>query len=83
MITKENAINDVYEKKREFVEEYIEDHGELITEQRLRAINRWLETDENHRKIKEIKDDIKLVLYNNKDIVLETKNKINEYRHVE
>lgn len=76
LITKENAINNLYDKKRNFIEAYIEDNGELITEKRLEALNRWLNTDESHNRIKQIKEDMKLVLYNNKDMIMNTKNRI-------
>jgi hypothetical protein len=38
-------------------------------------LERWLDTDENDTKIKDIKENIKLLLYNSKNIVISNKDK--------
>ncbi len=41
------------------------------------SIKRFLATDESHDKISEVKEEIKLLLYNKRNIPLETMNKNN------
>jgi hypothetical protein len=45
-----------------------------LTESRRRALERWLVTDDNDKKITRVKDEIKLLLYNKRNIAIETQN---------
>jgi hypothetical protein len=80
MVLKDILIDKIYGNKRDYIECNLE---ELITAYNLKpseskALKRWLETDEESEKIRTIRDKIKLLLYNNKQIPIDTteKNKI-------
>ena len=49
----------------------MEEFIKSLTNNQTRALERWLNTDDNHERIKEIKDMIKLLLYNKRDQVME------------
>lgn len=67
----------MYQDKRDYVEENLEEFGKSLSKSKLNALKRWLESDENDDKcIKLIKKDIELLLYNKKKIPLKTKLKI-------
>ena len=44
---------------------------ETLSKSQIRALERWLNTDDEHNKIKEVKDKIKLLLYNKRVIVID------------
>lgn len=71
LTTKEDLINKIYDDKKNYIEENLEDFLDSLTESRKKALERWLETDENDDKIKKIKDGIKLLLYNKKNIIID------------
>ncbi len=52
--------------KRNYIEENLEDFLGSLTPSQKRALNRWLDTDEDDKKIKNIKEKIKLLLYNSR-----------------
>lgn len=65
---KEDLINKIYDDKKNYIEENFENFIGSLTISRRNALKRWLETDDDDKKIKEIKNGIKLLLYNNKMI---------------
>ncbi|VBB17911.1 hypothetical protein YASMINEVIRUS_374 [Yasminevirus sp. GU-2018] len=67
---KEDLINQIYEDKKNYIEENLEDFIDSLTPSRKRALERWLDTDDDDKKIKEIKDSIKLLLYNSRHLPL-------------
>ncbi|VBB18593.1 hypothetical protein YASMINEVIRUS_1056 [Yasminevirus sp. GU-2018] len=67
---KEDLINQIYEDKKNYIEENLEDFIDSLTPSRRRALERWLDTDDDDKKIKEIKDSIKLLLYNSRQLPL-------------
>ncbi|VBB18937.1 hypothetical protein YASMINEVIRUS_1469 [Yasminevirus sp. GU-2018] len=69
---KESLINQIYEDKKNYIEENLEDFVKSLSVSRRKALERWLETDDEDKKIKEIKESIKLLLYNNKNVPLAT-----------
>ena len=66
---KENTYSDKDHTKKEIIE-----FLESLTKSQTKALERWLNIDENHNKIKEIKDKIKLLLYNKRDIIINKNN---------
>jgi hypothetical protein len=74
---KEDMINKIYNDKRYYIEENLDDFLESMTLSQTNALNRWLDTEETDEKTKTIKDRIKLLLYNSKHLPIEArKNKI-------
>ena len=73
LTTKTELIDKLYESKKAFVEGNLEDFCDLLTPSQKRALDRWLNVDEEDPKISEIKEKIKLLLYNKRSIPLQTK----------
>jgi hypothetical protein len=69
LTTKDVLINQIYEDKKNYIEENIDEFLDSLTVSRKNSLERWLETDENDEKIKNIKEHIKLLLYNKKKMV--------------
>lgn len=78
LITKEELINQIYEDKKNYIEENLEEFVKSLPVSRKNALERWLETDDENAKIKEIKNSIKLLLYNSRKMVTNTIDKISE-----
>ena len=71
---KAELIERLYENKRDYIEDNMDEFIESLSQSQTRALERWLKTDDNHNKIKEIKDKIKLLLYNKRDIIINKNN---------
>jgi hypothetical protein len=70
---KEDLINKIYNDKKTYIEENLEDFADSLTESRKKALARWLEiNDDDDNKIKEIKNEIKLLLYNKREIPMKS-----------
>jgi GTP-binding protein EngB required for normal cell division len=69
---KEELINMIYDDKKSYIEENLEEFLASLSVSRRRALDRWLATDDDDAKISKIKEEIKLLLYNKRNIVLET-----------
>jgi hypothetical protein len=69
---KEELINKIYEDKKNYIEENLDVFLDSLTISRKKALERWLDTDDDNRKIKEIKNDIKLLLYNKRKMPIDT-----------
>lgn len=78
LTTKEDLINKIYEDKKNYIEENFEDFIDSLTPSRKKALERWLESDENDAKVIEIKDNIKLLLYNRRKMITDTIAKCNK-----
>jgi hypothetical protein len=73
---KDELINRIYDDKKNYIEDNLEEFVESLTVSQRRALERWTNTDDQDKKIREIKDRIKLLLYNYKQIPIATQNKI-------
>lgn len=70
---KDELINKLYDEKKDYIEENLDDFVDSLTGSQKRALERWMNIDDNHLKIKEVKNKIKLLLYNKRDIPLKSK----------
>jgi len=70
LTTKTELIERLYDDKKYFIEENLEKFCNSITGSQKRALERWINIDEEHIKIKAIKERIKLLLYNKRNIPL-------------
>jgi hypothetical protein len=68
---KENLIQKIYDDKRSYIETNLDDFVNSLTKDRINALKRWLDTDEDHPRIKKIKDDITLMLYNKRKVAID------------
>jgi hypothetical protein len=69
LTTKEDLINMIYDDKKNYIEENLDKFVESLQPSRKRALVRWLDTEDNDGKIKEIKDSIKILLYNKRKMI--------------
>jgi hypothetical protein len=69
LTTKEELINKIYDDKKNYIEENLDEFVDSLTISRKKAMERWLDTDDNDAKIKEIKDNIKILLYNRRNMI--------------
>jgi len=70
---KTELIDRLYEDKKNYIEDNMEEFIDSLTESQVKALQRWLDTEDNHDRIKEIKDKIKLLLYNKRGIIINSK----------
>lgn len=70
LITKDELIDKLYNEKKTYIEENLEDFYDSLSKNQKKALDRWMETDEEHEKIKEVKEKIKLLLYNKRNVPL-------------
>jgi hypothetical protein len=75
LIIKEDLINKIYDDKKNYIEENLDDFVDSLSTSRMNALNRWIETDDEDDRISKIKHEIKLLLYNKRDMVESKKNK--------
>ena len=74
LVMKDELIDKLYDEKKNYIEENLEDFYDALSRSQKKALERWMDIDDDHEKIKEVKDKIKLLLYNKKYIVLDNKN---------
>ena len=75
-VVKKDLIEKLYEDKKNYIEENIDTFYDSLTKSQKNSLNRWLETDDEHERINKIKEDIKLLLFNKRNIPLKTRDKI-------
>ena len=71
---KTNIIDNIYDTNKEYVEENLDEFVKSLNRSQINALNRWLATDETDEKILRIKDEIKMLLYNEKEIAIKNNN---------
>lgn len=70
---KEDLINKIYDDKKNYIEDNLDDFVKSLTVFRKKALDRWLETDDDDIKITKIKNEIKLLLYNKRNLIDQNK----------
>lgn len=73
LTTKTELIDKLYESKKAFIEGNFDDFCKLLPLSQQRALDRWLAIDDDDPKVTEIKEKIKLLLYNKRNIPIHTK----------
>jgi len=68
---KEDLINKIYDDKKNYIEENIEDFIDSLSTSRKKALDRWLDTCDEDDRISKIKNDIRLLLYNKRDLIMD------------
>ena len=71
LTTKEDLISKIYDDKKNYIEENMDEFIDSLTASRKNALDRWLATDDEDEKITQIKNEIKILLYNKRNVVLE------------
>lgn len=74
LVNKHDLVDEIYDNKKDYIEENVEEFYNTMTKSQKNALNRWLLADEhNDKSIIKIKESIALLLYNKKHIPLTTK----------
>jgi hypothetical protein len=76
---KEDLINRLYDDKKDYIEENVEDFVRFLTKSQKKALDRWANTEEEDKRIKRLKERIKLLLYNSRDVPINTQKHIDNY----
>lgn len=66
------VIDEIYDKNREFVEENMNNFVKNLDKTHADVQQRWLDIEETSDKIKKIKDDLQLLLNNEKEMIIKT-----------
>jgi len=74
LVLKNDLIDKLYDDKKNYIEENLNDIKETLSKNKIAALERWLNDDEHLEKIKEVKQKLKLLLYNKKHIPLKINN---------
>ena len=69
LVMKDELIDKLYDDKRNYIEENLDEFLNSLTISQQNALNRWLNVDDDHHYVKKIKNDIKLLLYNKRKLV--------------
>jgi hypothetical protein len=67
---KEDLINRIYEDKKDYIDENFDEFVKSLSESSKNSLRRWLDTDENDKKISLIKKKLKVLLYNERKNVI-------------
>jgi hypothetical protein len=73
LTTKADLVEKIYQDKKDYIEENLEEFVASLLPSRKRALERWLDTDEEDDKIRKIKNDIKILLYNEKQLGIDSR----------
>jgi hypothetical protein len=73
IIDKNELVEDIYENKRDFIIQNLDKFIEQLDEFKKKSLKRWLNTDDDDISIKNTKNDIKMLLYNNRKMAMEKK----------
>ena len=79
LVMKDDLIDKLYDNKRDYIEENLDDFLDSLTVSQRNALHRWMNADDDHPYIEKIKNGIKLLLYKRSmPLSIETKT-INKY----
>lgn len=71
---KEDLINLIYDDRKNYIEENLDDFVDSLSVSIKKALDRWLEMADDDNAVSKIKEELKLLLYNKKDIVINDTN---------
>jgi hypothetical protein len=77
---KNDLIDRIYDDKKSYIEENVDDFVESLNGSQRRALDRWANTDEKDKKIRKLKERIKLLLYNLRNMPISTQKYIDDYK---
>jgi hypothetical protein len=75
-LTKKNLVNKVYDDKKDYVEDNRNDFINKLQPSRKKALDNWLYMDDEHKRIQQTKSDLKLLMYNKRNMVNNNSNKL-------
>jgi hypothetical protein len=66
---KDELINKIYVDKKNYIEENLDKFIDSLSLSRKKALERWIATDDDDNRINKIKNEIKLLLYNKRNLI--------------
>lgn len=78
IVMKDELIDQMYDNKRDYIEENLDEFLDSLTNSQIRALQRWMDTDDDHHYVKKVKNNIKLMLYNKRYMAINGKGKMIE-----
>jgi Zinc finger, C2H2 type/C2H2-type zinc finger len=79
LVMKDALIDKLYDDKRNYIEENLDDFIDSLSNSQKNALYRWMDADDDHDYIRKIKNDIKLMLYNKRNLPINNKGNMIEY----
>jgi len=70
LMMKDDLIDKLYDDKRNYIEENLDEFLDSLSKSQIKALHRWLDVDDDYHYVKKIKNDIKLLLYNKRNQVI-------------
>ena len=81
LMSKERVVDDLYQEKKDHVEENLETFLDSLSGPKQRALRRWLDTPDDDIRVKRVKDEIKLLLYNKRNIPMRNRKDLPEIKN--
>ena len=73
LVMKDELIDKMYTKKRDYIEDNMEDFINSLMPSQINALHRWLAVEDDHHYVQKVKNDMKLMLYNKRKMALDPK----------
>lgn len=64
-----DLVDDIYERKRDYIEDNLDEYFDKLTKSQKNGLHRWLSTDDDHQRIQSVKAEIKSLLWNERQLV--------------
>jgi hypothetical protein len=71
LMNKDELVDDLHDQKKAFVEDNFDEFYNFLDDRKKKSLLKWMNSDDNENCIKNTKESIKNLLYENKNIVLE------------
>jgi len=73
LVMKDELIDKMYDKKRDYIEENMDDFLDSLSNSQIKALRRWMDSKDDHPYVQKIKNDMKLMLYNKRKLAMNVK----------
>jgi hypothetical protein len=77
LILRDDVVDDIYDTKKEILEESFKKFYKTLNNTMRNSFEVWLNTPEDDKKILQIKERIKLLLFNKRNMIINSANKVN------
>ena len=73
LVMKDELIDKMYDNKRDYIEENMDEFLNSLLPSQINALHRWLNVDDDHQYVQKVKNEMKLMLYNKRKMALDPK----------
>ena len=70
LVMKDELIDKIYDKKRDYIEENMDEFINSLLPSQMNALHRWINVNDDHHYVQKIKNEMKLMLYNKRKMAL-------------